>query len=101
VVVSIEAAAIGDWPALRVAAGGVATAVEAALPDAAVGGAAEATLSGRATERFVESTVAVVGRRLPLFWKNRGGTTMTIAVSSNARKKRLSIELMGPEARGL
>ena len=63
-------------------------------------GAVVTVLSGRAIDRFVE-LATVVGRRLPVFWKNSGGTTMTIAVSSNARKKRLSIELMGPKARGL
>jgi hypothetical protein len=72
---------------------GVAT-VGLIVPD----GVVAATLSGRETERFVESAVAR-GRRAALFGKNSGGTMMTIAVSSNARKKRLSIDLMGPKAR--
>jgi hypothetical protein len=38
----------------------------------------------------LESAADVAGRT-PLRWKRSGGATMTIAVSSNARKKRLSI----------
>ena len=62
-----------------------------------VGDPVAVALSARGSDRFVESADAVAGRRLALFGKNSGGTMMTIAVRSNARKKRLSIELMGPE----
>jgi hypothetical protein len=41
--------------------------------------------------RLVESAVVADGRRTPRFRKS-GGATITIAVSSNARKKRLSID---------
>jgi len=58
-------------------------------------GAAVALLSNRGGVRLVESAMAA-GRRAPRL-RNNGGTTMTIAVSSNARKKRLSID-SDPEA---
>ena len=47
-------------------------------------------LSSRGGVRLVESTLAGDCRRAPRL-RNSGGATMTIAVSSNARKKRLSI----------
>jgi len=47
-------------------------------------------LSSRGGAGLVESATAA-GRRAPRL-RNNGGATMTIAVSSNARKKRLSIE---------
>jgi len=63
--------------------GGVDAAVEAF-------GATAAVLSSRGDVRLEESAV-VAGRRAPRL-RNSGGATMTIAVSSNARKKRLSID---------
>jgi hypothetical protein len=44
------------------------------------------------TGRLVESAIADGDRGALLFEKSKGGATMTIAVSSNARKKRLSID---------
>ena len=58
-------------------------------------GTAVVLLSSRGGVRLVESAVAA-GRRAPRL-RNNGGTTMTIAVNSNARKKRLSIDC-DPEA---
>jgi hypothetical protein len=52
-------------------------------------------LSTRGGVRLVESAIAA-GRRAPRL-RNNGGATMTIAVNSNARKKRLSID-SDPEA---
>jgi hypothetical protein len=52
---------------------------------------AAVVLSSRDEAGLVESAMAA-GRRAPRL-RNNGGATMTIAVSSKARKKRLSIEL--------
>ena len=74
----------------------VAAAVAEATPDgdgpAIVFGvvAALLMLSSRADIRLVESAMVADGRRTPRL-RNSGGATMTIAVSNNARKKRLSI----------
>jgi hypothetical protein len=49
---------------------------------------------GAATElaERVESVLSAAVRGAFLFGKSRGGATMTIAVNSNAMKKRLSID---------
>ena len=96
-VVSTAAAADVWLPPATVGAEVVAGCDVASVGPLAPAGAVATTLSERMTERVVESAV-VRGRRAPLFGRNSGGTMMTIAVSSNARKKRLSIELMGPKA---
>jgi hypothetical protein len=83
VVVSAGAAGVVRAPCTEGAvAGGVVVAVGAL--------GVVVALSSRAGMGLVESAMAV-GRRAPRL-RNSGGATMTIAVSSNARKKRLSIE---------
>ena len=85
-----------------VSAGVAGNAVAVPIADEATGGdtladapdAVAALLSSGGRMLLVESVVAA-GRRAPRLRKS-GGATMTIAVNSNARKKRLSIG-SGPE----
>ena len=85
----VSTGAAGDMAALLIAGGVMDGATPVELLDAVV-----AVLSSCERTLLVES-LSTTGRRAPRL-RNSGGAMITIAVSNNARKKRLSIG-SGPE----